>query len=197
MSRFGSKIVGLCFALVAVGTGATLFAKWKPVPTQLALDKARMDSIQAGAPAGESEQISIPGLVFAAKPFCKGKFGPVSNQEVEERLTNNLEFMRLNKRVNQLSNQDGMSSSCGFPENEKVRTCIYANFSIEVVKVKQVNKSIRYYAVRPVQGIWGVTVKISEPDRVPDIPALKRSDFINPQDVDWMFGVKDFTKVTP
>lgn len=72
-------------------------------------------------------------------------------------------------------------------------------YGVEVVEVKDKQGNKKYRAVRPVSvGMPNASTDLDKPVPLRYYPAYSssRSDFVNPEDIDWMYAVKDFAQVT-
>jgi hypothetical protein len=111
-----------------------------------------------------------------------------------------LEARRISKRVEKLlgtsnlePNSFGQSSVTLFGP-QKYYKGIY-EMQVQAFEVFQTNGTMKYFAVAPLYPNLSVSTTnkpvVSQEYRLHD--SLKRSDFINPEDIDWFFGVKDFS----
>jgi hypothetical protein len=159
-------------------------------------DTARLISISAHAPKGEDIQLPIPSMVFAVKPFKVGTHVSITSKEIDSMLASVPTFTRIQQRVNLLDNTDGMSSSSSeqTDSNEPITMGVHVGFCVQAVKFRDAQNKVKYYALSPNKTSFTSAVSVGGNVMAPKLEKLDRGDFVNPKDVDWMFGVEDFTK---
>ena len=177
------------------------------VPSQVPISSAvkvdadieRLASIRAKAPKGEEQQIFLSNLVFGG-PIKSGVSIEYTEEEAENWLKGNATFVTINRRVAKLQDggpigfgKDGGSVSS--KESVQLNMRAFLSFGFQVIEILRPRMKPQYYAVSPSRTTEVHSVAGSPLISKPRPPKLNRSDFINPQDVDWMLGVDDFTKV--
>ncbi len=196
---------GLLILVSGLGLGAyrQILANRQPafrtLPGVSVDDTARLISISAHAPKGEDIQVMIPSMVFAVEPFKVGTHVSITSKEIDSMMASNPTFTRFEKRVNLLNSSNGMSSSSAEQTDSKepFTMGVHVVFCVQAVKFRDAQNKVRYYALFP--GQTSFTSAVNHEGRIlpPKIEKLERADFVNPKDVDWMYGVEDFTKVVP
>ena len=204
MSKSRLRILGLGFGIMSITFGAcvVIFAgrghAYRTPKGVAVADQMRLDSITAKAPVGESIQVSFPNMVFAARPFKEGIAPSITTSEMEGLLTKDRNYSKIRARIASLSPHQGGgvegSGSISNSSEEPVRMCIYSVFCVQSVKVKGPGNTTKYYALSPGNCMYVLSSRIGQPDKEITLPKVTRLDFVNPQDVDWMFGVDDFAK---
>ena len=114
------------------------------------------------------------------------------------------DFLRIMTRHNWLRSQ--LESIEHLPTNGAVTMSIPGNrkpiaqcitFGVEAVTVKLTNGTSKFLAIKPTS-TGSIETFASESSKVPDtkVRIYSRNDFINPEDIDWFFGVKNFADFT-
>jgi hypothetical protein len=157
-------------------------------------DTDRLNNIAVHAPKGEDIQIMIPSMVFAVKPFKVGREVTITSREVDSLLSINPTYRLINQRVKLLDNEGEESWTSGQTSKSLVPITmgVHTIFCVQAVKFRDAHNNVRYYALFPNR--TSVSSSVAGNGRVvaPNVPKLSRADFINPNDVDWMFGLNDF-----
>lgn len=79
--------------------------------------------------------------------------------------------------------------------NGKKKWLIFTSIGVEAVPVIE-KGSTKYRAVNYCRTGGVLSADIDKPFKLPEeYKVARREDFVNPEDVDWMFGVQDFTKI--
>ncbi|MBS1703553.1 MAG: hypothetical protein JST12_17950 [Armatimonadetes bacterium] len=109
------------------------------------------------------------------------------------------EFQKLRLRIewlNGMENYVGTAAVAGFAPNKKVSVQFYGLFGVEYLEMMDRNGERKMYALRPIQTLDDRFVE-EETEDVPlprFVASVNRSDFANPEDIDWMFGSDVFSK---
>ena len=70
-------------------------------------------------------------------------------------------------------------------------------FGIQAVRIPQADGSVKFLAVFPEScSVPAIFKSLDSLVRKPNYRTYSRSDFVNPEDIDWFFGVKDFSTYT-
>ena len=202
-----NRVIVAIVTLVALGQLGCVSSHGPIAPTMIVdSDLERLAVIQKKAPKGNEEQVFPSNLVFSG-PVKSGIYLEYSDEETEKSLSGNANFVTINRRVAKL--QDG--GSLGYGKNkgsesskdesskEKVQSKLreYITFGLQVIKVPRPGGKSLYYAVSPSRSTQVFSVTGSPVVSKPDLKKFSRSDFVNPEDIDWMLEVGDFTEIKP
>ena len=91
---------------------------------------------------------------------------------------------------------DGHGSiTIDFKDEKPMRAVQFIGYGVEVVKVTDASGKTKYRAIGMEAGGMIGSAPLGQPIPYPTQKgALTRSDFVNPEDIDWLFGVDDFSK---
>lgn len=190
----GGLVACFCALVILVATSVSA-SETRRNEDNLARD--RILSLERLGKGKELVPVSLSRLQFVlGEPVLSNKL--TFDKDTFNALASN-ELKRISRRLRWLNSLKGPrliegegSVSYDFDKPQWAALCTI--YEVEAFKVKQRDGSIKYFAVRPASGI---SVKRFDAAKT-EIPDAKsrfhpRNEFINPQDIDWLFGVKDFS----
>ena len=194
------KIVPVVLGLVVTGSAVCL-GYYRAHSRKLDLE--RLKAIKSYSPETGSKLVKIADLwVFPvgetkiANSFAISKQLNCADKDLESL------YYRLRSRFSYLADIESTdrlqlagSVSYDIPGKPQ-RICAFEFLGVEAIKVVDSNGESKLRAIGP---IGGLGIGHADPGHPIPYPARKRifsrNDFVNPQDIDWMFGVQDFSKV--
>ena len=163
-------------------------------------DRKHLYAINAKAPKGDSISTSVKNLYFDAGTMLEGE-KPVFFEEMKESaFAKNIPLTKIRTRVAYLNQYDSPSE---FKVTEsydpylpgKKRTWAAIGFNLIGQKVKQPDGSTKLYFTRVQEVSYELGNNVGKPAPHISLTSMSRSDFVNPEDIDWVLGVQDFTKI--
>ncbi len=161
------------------------------------LAKERVLSLEGLGKGRELVNISLSGFQFElGKPVMTHKaslncedIGALGGNEVK-RINRRLSWLNSFRGLSQIEGQ--MAVSYDLKEPMWAAPCLL--FEVEAIKLKQRDGSIKFFAIRPATCISLSTFDANLSKILDHKPGVHgRNEFINPRDIDWFFGVKDFS----
>ncbi len=192
------RVLYFVIGLALVGFGTYKYSKFR-------VDQAnaqRYDKIYSSSRFTNPSKTKFIALwQFALGPVVEAKSLTVS--DTHHFRENDLpEFYRhLRDRITYFRNLRGDSHenldttlSCNF-QGKTNRIVYYAQVGMEVIPLQTGTKQ-KYKVINIESAGCFVVSELGQPIRLPgQRQIVKRSDFVNPEDIDWMFDVKDFSKI--
>ncbi len=193
-------IGGLLLLALALATTSAI-AAWQMQAKQSDLARARMAGLKAKAKGKKTGLIMFNQFLFVyGKPQLVDH---ITNSKQALAGLTTPEHARLRDRILWLRNippaiQTGGNEITVITDlrSQKVAapSCI---IGVEAFKVKQPDGSVKYFAIAP-ESASSLAIYDSFASKSPQkmYQTYSRSDFVNPEDIDWFFGVKDFSTYT-
>jgi len=183
--------------------GSLLGCRQTPPVRSVSIEQKRMGLIAEKSPQGKRERISLPGFSFFLNSFPATINPEISASAVLDQLKTNPQYLKISKRVGALHSSSkpsggvvsgGITASFGHPGRRPLFPNAMVCYGVEAVRVEDPGRAPRYYALKPCTEVILSATLAKETNLNLKGPKLTRADFVNPEDIDWMYQVEDFSK---
>ena len=162
--------------------------------------KQRFDEIHNFAPKGKHVDLVLKNLFLTCSIQPEGENPILERKEEYSDYDRHPEFRRINERMAQLAGTPVSPTGEGrsfFSDEIKGPKKIVNSiaFAMHAVRTNASKGKPKFYVMEIVMVGYGQGHLLGKPSYHVHFDQVDRSDFINSQDVDWMLGVDDFTKL--
>lgn len=193
-SIFVGSIVALAIGLLALVAAPNAIANTH--------DRDRLDALRRKAVGRTVETVKLYSMSFSETRPRHSEAEMYDGHEIYHNREIGVELTRISQRIGRMKDPTkenslvpGAKMGGQFGGNHRFARTDFV-LGVEAFKVVANDGSRKYFATAPSTPVQELSIRDvpSDTTLIRSKNKLKRSDFINPEDIDWFFGVKDFTQ---
>lgn len=190
------KSTKLKLCLIGLGLASIIFGTYSFNKYGRKAAQERLKAVASHGAKAKTRDIMFRNLAFCLAEGQPGQELTVADDSI---LKNEQQFQQIRGRIRWISSDPEMDVRAQITfgnQNVDKKMYFYVVYGVRAIEVPDASGGTNLYALEPISGGYG----LSGPSRSTDAPvpsgliSPKREDFANAKDIDWMFGMDDFTE---